>query len=87
MNKRLIKTYVFFEDKCFFVSTINRESSAMLCPDMVYAETMVFDYDWNTGKIGNIVHQDSASRDNINVHQRICDSLYRYGEVKPEEDE
>ena len=45
-DDRIIKTYVWHGDKCFFVSTINRESSAAILPALRYNETMVWEYNW-----------------------------------------
>lgn len=78
MNKKIIQSYVYFEDQAFFVSTINRESSSMMGPD-VYAETMV--WMWNIEKLerGELIHQDEGSKDSIVKHMRICKILNETG--------
>lgn len=68
--KRLAKTYVWHDGKCWFVSTINRESSAMA---IWYAETLV----WTSA--GDLIYQGEAGRDSIKTHQAIVESLARCG--------
>lgn len=74
MSEALIQSYVFCEDKAFFVSTINRESSAMLNPG-VYAETMIWEWDSTTRTKGALVHQREDLKDSIHVHLTTCQEL------------
>ena len=80
----VIKTYVWHEDKCFFVSTIERESSAMGNPSR-YNETMVWEYNWDASERGALIHQDEAGRGSLRAHQNIVEKLHATG--KPREDE
>ena len=59
-NKRLIKSYVWHEGKCFFVSTIERDSSCMYPSRFV--EVMVWVFDWDTDKRGELIHQSEENR-------------------------
>lgn len=77
-DDRMIKTYVWHGDKCFFVSTIGRNSSAMFGPSR-YNETIVWEYDWEKAERGQILHQDEDSIGRIQTHQRIVDSLFQRG--------
>jgi len=77
-NDRIIKSYVWHESKCFFVSTIERDSSAAASQSR-YNETMVWEYDWDTGIRGNIVHQDEGRKGSIETHLRVCKALHKYG--------
>ena len=53
MNKRQLKSYVWYKDKCFFVSTIERDSSTIQQPpNLRYMETIIWEYSWETKKRG-----------------------------------
>lgn len=80
-NQRVIKSYVFHGDKCFFVSTIERDSSAMLGPRR-FNETMVWHYDWSTAERGSLFHQDEAPCGSIRTHNYVCEQLHEDGEIK-----
>ena len=83
-NKNVIKTYVFHKDRCFFVSTINRECSSMAGYGSVYSETLVFDYDWSKKETSGILYQASGCRDAINVHQHVVEMFHKHGDMPPE---
>lgn len=82
-DDRMIKTYVWHGDKCFFVSTISRDSSAMLGPSR-YNETLVWEYDWEKAERGQMLWQDEASVGSIRTHQLIVEFLFRHGTVPDE---
>lgn len=89
-NKTLIQTYVFFssetqEDKAFFVSTIDRESSSMYGGR--YAETIVWEWDSTERKRGDIVHMGEGFQGSIRTHIKICEKLYEAGTMEEPEDE
>lgn len=89
-NKTLMQTYVFFssetrEDKAFFVSTIDRNSSSMY--GRRYAETFVWEWDSTERKRGSIVHTDEGMEGNVRTHLRVCEKLYKDGTMHTEEDE
>jgi hypothetical protein len=86
MNKSLITSYVLHNGKCFFVSTINRESSAMEAHGMTYAETMAWELDLETKKNGNIVAQDEAATDSLRGHFRVCEKLFVTGKFYEDEE-
>lgn len=77
-NERLAKSYIWYGDQCYFVSTIDRQSSAAYAPG-VYAETMVWKFDWDKNLRGEIVHQDEGSQGSIKTHLEICAILHRDG--------
>jgi hypothetical protein len=78
-DTRVIKTYVWHGKQCYFVSTINRESSAALAYGHRYAETMVFLFDWDKNEKTDIVHQDDDSEHSIRKHLSICQALHEKG--------
>lgn len=89
-NKTLIQTYVFFssetqEDKAFYVSTIDRESSSMYAGR--YAETIVWEWDKSTKERGDIIHMGEGMQGSIRTHMSICEKLYEDGMMGTEEDD
>lgn len=84
-NERKLKSYVWHGGKCFFVSTIMRDSSAAAAYGMRYAETMTWEYDWITNERGAIVDQDGDD-DALTQHLRVVTDFYRYGKRKDDED-
>lgn len=88
MSNQLIRSNVRHEDKWFFVSTINRESSSMFAAGMIYAETMVWEYDNTTGERGAFLFQTDGARDSITAHTKCCERIATTGNPDfPEEDE
>ena len=85
MSDTLIQSYVHHHDKVFFVSTINRKSSAVLSYDAVYAETFVWEWDEKTQTRGEQVGQDSDGEDCIRMHLNLCKRFFEHG--KQHEDE
>lgn len=79
-DDRVMKSYVWHDGKCFFVSTIERDCSAMEWPSR-FNETIVWDYDWDTKERGSIVHQDEGSAGSIRKHLTICERLYACGKA------
>jgi len=87
-SKSSIGSYVNHEDKCFYVSTITRESSAMLAAGHLYNETIVWEWDWVKHERGRMLYQDEDSRSSIAQHLEICDRLWQTGSPeKPEPEE
>lgn len=73
----IASTYVWHGGKCYLVSTINRQSSAM--DGGVYAETMVFEFDTEARKSGAIVGQMEGPQDSISAHLRAVDVVHSHG--------
>lgn len=85
MVKTLIQSYVHHGDKWFFVSTINRESSAALAYGNTYAETMVWEFDFVTKERGRIVWQTEAGTDSLVGHFKACKQLSETGSCEVDE--
>lgn len=81
--KEVAKTYVWHKAQCFFVSTIERESSAMEGPRR-FNETLVWLYDWDKRERGEWIYQDEACRGSLATHQRIVQALYDTGQPSKE---
>ena len=86
MSKTLAQTYVWHEGHGFFVSTINRRSSAALAHGAEYAETIVWEWDGKTRERNRIVGQGESSKDSIYTHQKLVERLYRTGSCDEPED-
>lgn len=79
-NQRVIKSYVWHGDRCFFVSTIERDSSALADPGR-YNETLVWDYDWDGHKTTNLSYQRDCVRGSIRQHLAVCQELFDTGRL------
>jgi len=82
-DDRLIKSYVWHDDKCFFVSTITRDSSSIMGGR--YAETIAWDFDWDNNKRGDIIGEASGYPDTISSHQNVCKMLFDTGKCEVDE--
>lgn len=76
-NERKLKSYVWHGDKCYFVSTIERDSSATGYP-FRFHETLVWEYDWQTNERGEWVGQ-YGDGDAFRQHMKACEDFYRNG--------
>lgn len=75
----LAKTVAKHGDKCAFVSTINRQSSAMFSYGGTYAETIVWEYDETTKTRGKVLFQDEACTDSLHAHEAAVARFEQYG--------
>lgn len=80
-NKSLMKSYVLFEDRWFYVSTIDRESSSILGPDR-YSETLVWEYDMVESNRGDLIGQGESYEGSIREHLNICRRLFETGKCE-----
>ena len=77
---QIIQSYVCHEDKAYFVSTINRMSS---CTEpIVYAETLVWEWNKETKVRGDLVGSEMDVKDSIKIHLLVCDKIHRTGRCK-----
>jgi hypothetical protein len=65
MSDKVMQSYVWHDGKCFFVSTIDRQSSAALSQGGTYAETLVWDYDYEKRERGALVGQGEGATGSI----------------------
>lgn len=77
-DTRSIKTYVWHGEQCYFVSTIDRDSSALGGPR--YAETIVWPFDWNTSERGMMISQTSDREGSVREHFRQAAAIHANGE-------
>jgi hypothetical protein len=81
MSKALIQSHVRHGDKWFYVSTINRESSAVASYGATYAETIAWEFEPASKQRGDIVAQVSATTDSLSGHFKVCKALFEGGEL------
>lgn len=77
-DDRVAKTYVWYKGVCYFVSTIERESSAMLGPRR-FNETFVWLYDWAAHTRGSQVLERDDMAGSIRTHLRVVERLHKGG--------
>ena len=82
-DKRLMKSYVWHDGKCFFVSTIERDSSSM--EGGRFSETMVWEFDWENNKRGQLVAEDGGLSGSIHWHIKMCKWLFEGGKIEETE--
>lgn len=83
----LIQSYV---RERFFVSTINRASSAMVMPPLRFHETIVWHWnpeDRGRGEMISVHNTDFGERSAFEQHMRICQHLMNGGDSAELEDE
>ncbi len=83
----LLVTYVFHNStrKCFYVSTVERDSSAEHHAGARYDQTIVWEYDWDNKKRGEMVHL-TGDGPAFKQHSQIVDNLYRLGIPQTDEE-
>lgn len=74
----IIKSYVSHCDRHFFVSTIDRASSAYDGPAR-YNETIVWEWNYRTRERGELLWQAGDSSGSLHEHFRICEAYHRTG--------
>lgn len=79
MSTPIAQTYLYVGAKCYFVSTIDRQSSATLAYVATYAETMAWEFDTTTKQRGRLVMQDEASTGSLFGHVRVMEAITKEG--------
>ena len=80
-NERIAKSYVWHAGRCFFVSTIERDSSAP--QGGRYEETIAWTYDWDRQIRGHQIYLGEGP----GLHWVICQELEKNGKIIEETDE
>lgn len=78
-DKRLLKSYVWYNDQCFFVSTIERDSDIMACSEMRHVETIAWKYDWEKQEKGEQVGMTGHNWNALLIHQEMVKQLFETG--------
>ena len=78
MNDKIIQSYVWHNGKRYFVSTIERDSSAIEYPHR-YNETIVWEWDDLESARGEILLMDEDIRGSIKKHMDICNNIHNNG--------
>lgn len=79
-NIPVLKTHVYFEDKVFFVSTINRSYGGYLGRGL---ETLAWELDKATLTKGKWIFQGSG----FNEHFDVCRQLANDGKIKEKDND
>ena len=82
-----IKSYVWHHatGQCFFVSTIERDSSEAVLPTPRFMETIAWEYDWDTRVRDNVVAQTGGGPA-LDQHFDVCRQLYQTGKYSEDDD-
>jgi hypothetical protein len=78
IDNTIIQSFVWHDGKRYFVSTIERDSSAFLCSER-YNETIVWEWTNQCDGRGKMLLQESDSLNSIEKHIDICTSIYKNG--------
>ena len=87
VNKTLAQTLVWHGNKGFFVSTINKKTSAMLSYGRIYSETLVWEWDSIAKKRGDLIGQDTHGEDCLYAHFNMVQRLFDTGKCEEPDDE
>ena len=83
-DERLIKSYVWHDGKCYFVSTIDRDSSSE--QGGRFSETMVWAFDWEKNERGkHILFSEGGSEGFIGRHLKLCQRIFDTGTFEDDE--
>ena len=80
-NKRILKSFPFHGEKCWFVSTIERTYD-LASGTTRGLETLVWEYDWDLNERGAMIWQGGGLED----HFEVVKSIINTGKI-PEKDE
>lgn len=78
-DDQIAKSYIWNGGKCYFVSTIERDSSAMDGPRR-YSETLVWEWDAENMKRGDFVFQSDDITGSIGEHISTVQKIHSAGE-------
>ncbi len=82
----LLKTYLWHGDKCFYVSTYERDSSASADYGARYNETLGWSWDLDRNCRSEIVAH-TGDGEAFRQHSAVCEQLYRTGEWRDPRDD
>jgi hypothetical protein len=77
---KVAQSYIHHNGERFFISTIERESSALLAYGARYNETIV--WKWNEGepeREQKILIMESGITGSIKTHLEVCEKIFRNG--------
>jgi len=84
-DKRQLTSYVWHKGQCYFVSTIERDSSANVPPVPRFMETIAWEYDWDARQRGSMVATE-GSGSAVSQHFEMCQQLHRNGCYESKDD-
>ena len=86
-DHRVMKSYVWFDNQCFYVSTVNLAAPAdgKGSPAGLFSETMVWRCNFDTHEVGECIYTGADDAGSIDLHLSVCDLLNRFGQVRDPE--
>lgn len=85
-SEHVMQSYVWYGEQLFFVSTINRDSSACYGLAPRYAETMVWECDPKTReRYQSIFWMGDGPKDTLSTHFEACRALRETGKIDDED--
>ena len=85
-DTRQLKSYIWHDGQCFFVSTIDRDSSACTGgPPARFMETIAWENDWAKRERGDMVAM-SGDGPGFSQHMEMCRQLYLTGKFTEDGD-
>lgn len=81
MSDPVIRSYIHAHGRVWFVSTIERDSSAIYNPSR-YHETCVWVMEGDAR--GDMIGTFGSDRGNLLMHFKVCENLYKNGDVPSE---
>ena len=86
-STNVIKSYVWYKNDCFFVSTMERDSSASTePPGSRFNETIVWVYDYENKERKEMISVKNDRQGSIETHNEVCLSLNKFGMVMVDDD-
>lgn len=81
-DETVCQTEVRHGDQWFFVSTIERDSSAMVAPPPRYYETLVWEWDRAAARRGAMVGQYGSGARTLTTHCAVVQGFHRHGKYE-----
>lgn len=78
-DEPLARSYIRHGDEWFYVSTIDRDSSAMLGPRR-FSETLIWKWNPETDERGELVGNHGGLQGSIFIHLKVCKRLADFGQ-------
>lgn len=80
MSNKVIQSYVYHGDTCFFVSTITRLDSTH--SPRPFNETIIWECNDETKERGKMLYQLADYHHTIGEHLRACKELFENGKIR-----
>jgi len=72
-SKKILQSYAFYNEKCFFISTILRQYSSNYL-NLNGHETHVFEFDIEKKELGKLIYEGSEVDDHFNIFKDLIET-------------